>query len=62
MHLKLDELIGSLHRANNEMIDIEKLSDEELAALAAGFEQIRNECEFRKKRPKNLWYIYAGQA
>jgi low affinity Fe/Cu permease len=53
MHLKLDELIRSLYRANNEMIDIEKLSDEELAALAAGFENIRTECESRNKPPKN---------
>jgi low affinity Fe/Cu permease len=50
MHLKLDELIRSLHRANNEMIDIEKLSDEELTSLAASFERIRNECESRNKR------------
>jgi len=47
MHLKLDEIIRSLNRANNEMIDIEKLSDEELAALALNFEKIRNECESR---------------
>jgi low affinity Fe/Cu permease len=53
MHLKLDELIRSLYRANNEMIDIEKLSDEELATLAAGFEKIRTECESRNKLPKN---------
>jgi low affinity Fe/Cu permease len=53
MHLKLDELIRSLHHANNEMIDIEKLSDEELAALATTFEKIRNECESRNKRTKN---------
>jgi low affinity Fe/Cu permease len=45
-HFKADELIWSLHRANNEMIDIEKLSGaRELAALVAGFEKIRNECE-----------------
>jgi low affinity Fe/Cu permease len=53
MHLKLDELIRSLHRANNEMIDIEKLSDEELAVLAASYETIRNECESRKQRTSN---------
>src|SRR6266513_6018989 len=32
LHLKLDELIRSLHHANNERIDSEKLSYEELAA------------------------------
>ena len=53
MHLKLDELIRSLHHANNEMIDIEKLSDEALTSLAVGFERIRNECESRNKRREN---------
>ncbi|HST11536.1 MAG TPA: low affinity iron permease family protein [Terriglobales bacterium] len=48
MHLKLDELIRSMRRANNEMIDIEKLSDEELAGLATNFEHIRTECESRR--------------
>ena len=52
MHLKLDELIRSVRRANNEMIDIEKLSDEELAAMAANFEKIRNECESRRNESR----------
>jgi len=54
MHLKLDELIRSLRHANNEMIDIEKLSDEELAALAASYETIRNECDARSKRREKV--------
>jgi low affinity Fe/Cu permease len=41
IHLKLDEIIRSIHVARNEMIDIEKLSDEELDTLARQFEQIR---------------------
>lgn len=48
MHLKLDELIRSMRRANNEMIDIERLSDEELGEVAANFEKIRIECESRR--------------
>jgi low affinity Fe/Cu permease len=52
MHLKLDELIRSVRRANNEMIDIEKLSDEELAEMAANFEKIRNECESRRSESR----------
>ena len=48
LHLKLDELIRSLHAAHNEMIDIEKLSDEELAALTKRYEKIREEYESRK--------------
>ena len=47
LHLKLDEIIRSLRGANNKMIDIEKLSDQELAALATEYQKIRNECESR---------------
>ena len=45
IHLKLDEIIRSIHRAHNEMIDIEKLSDEELEGLSGEYEQIRKEGE-----------------
>jgi low affinity Fe/Cu permease len=47
IHLKLDEIIRSIHLAHNEMIDIEKLSDEELERLSSRYEQIRKECEAR---------------
>ena len=50
IHLKLDEVIRSIHQAHNEMIDIEKLSDEELSELAKRYETIRAECEHRKER------------
>jgi low affinity Fe/Cu permease len=43
IHLKLDEIIRSLKRAHNEMIDIEKLSDEELEGLATYYEKLRSE-------------------
>lgn len=43
IHLKLDEIIRSIKRAHNEMIQIERLSDEELDAVAEKFETIRNE-------------------
>ena len=49
VHLKLDEIIRSLRRANNQMIDIEKLPDKELEVLAAQFEHIRAAYESRKK-------------
>jgi low affinity Fe/Cu permease len=52
LHLKLDEIIRAIHRADNQMINIEKLSDEELEVLAAQFEQISAACEARKKRVK----------
>jgi low affinity Fe/Cu permease len=48
LHLKLDELIRSVHAAHNDMINIEKLSDGELAALAKKYEAIREEFESRK--------------
>ena len=48
IHLKLDEVIRSLRRADNFMIDIENLPDEELEALAVRFEQLRNRHAARK--------------
>ncbi|HET9699161.1 MAG TPA: low affinity iron permease family protein [Terriglobales bacterium] len=48
LHLKLDEIIRSLKAAHNDMINIEKLSDEELAGLAKKYEAIREEFESRK--------------
>lgn len=50
IHLKLDELIRSHHPANDDLIDIEKLSDEELDALERRYEAIRRECEARRAR------------
>jgi low affinity Fe/Cu permease len=47
LHLKLDEIIRSHHLAHNEMINIEKLSDQELEELAKHYEQIRAECDHR---------------
>lgn len=49
IHLKLDEIIRSIRRAHNEMIDIEKLSDEELETLSGHFEKIRDECQRRTR-------------
>ena len=49
LHLKLDEIIRAIRPANNEMIDIEKLSDEELEELAGQFEKIRARYEARKR-------------
>ena len=49
IHLKLDEIIHSIHTAHNEMIDIEKLPDDELQELSKHYERIRTECERRRK-------------
>jgi low affinity Fe/Cu permease len=47
LHLKLDELIRSHTPASNDMIDIEKLSDEELEELEKRYAAI---CEEHKAR------------
>src|SRR5205807_1967385 len=55
LHLKLDELIRSHHPASNDLIDIQKLSDEELDQLSVRYEAIRKERESRKARqPEKL--------
>ena len=48
IHLKLDELIRSHHPASDDLIDVEKLSDEELDELEKHYERIRKECDARR--------------
>jgi low affinity Fe/Cu permease len=48
LHLKLDELIRSHHPASDDLIDIQKLSDEELDELELRYEKIRKACEARR--------------
>jgi low affinity Fe/Cu permease len=50
IHLKLDEIIRAIVLAHDDMIDIEKLSDEELAVLARKFEKIRGAHDARSSR------------
>ena len=45
VHLKLDEIIRALKGARNELVDLEKLSDEDLAALEKQFERVRQKAE-----------------
>lgn len=47
IHLKLNEIVFALNEAHNELIDVEKLSDEELKALDAYYARVRKECERR---------------
>jgi low affinity Fe/Cu permease len=49
IHLKLDEIIRAIRPADNNMINIERLSDEELQVLAAQFERIRGRREPQDK-------------
>jgi low affinity Fe/Cu permease len=53
LHLKLDELIRSHHPANDDLIDIQKLSDEELDELEKRYEAIRKACEARRAARKS---------
>lgn len=50
INLKLNELIHAITTAQDQMIDIENLSDGELDELAARYEKIRAECVARQKR------------
>lgn len=49
INLKLNELIHAIDAAGNQMMDIEKLSDEELDVLQARYEKIRAQCMERDK-------------
>jgi low affinity Fe/Cu permease len=44
-HLKLDEVIRALKGARNQLIDLEKLSDEDLTSLEEQFERVRKKAE-----------------
>jgi low affinity Fe/Cu permease len=44
-HLKLDEVIRALKGARNELIDLEKLADEDLNSLEKQFERVRKKAE-----------------
>ena len=52
IHLKLDEIIKSIDNAQNEMIDIEHLSDAELQRLAEKYQRVRAESDVRSRRRK----------
>ena len=53
LHLKLDELIRSHVPARNDMIDIEKLSDEELDELEKRYAAICEENKARKAKQQS---------
>jgi low affinity Fe/Cu permease len=41
MHLKLDELIRALHGARNHLVELEKMSDDDLKKLEKQFDRIK---------------------
>jgi low affinity Fe/Cu permease len=54
VHLKLDELIRALGPARNNLVDLEKLSDDELKKLETEFERLRKEAEGAKEEVAEL--------
>ena len=53
-HLKLDEIIRALKGARNELIDLEKLADEDLTSLEKQFERVRKKAERNGKIPSRM--------
>jgi low affinity Fe/Cu permease len=54
VHLKLDELIRALGPARNKLVDLEKLSDDDLKALEKEFETLRKKAEGAKEEVEEL--------
>ncbi len=54
VHLKLDELIRALGPARNKLVDLEKLSDDELKKLEQEFERLRKQAEGVKEDVEEL--------
>jgi low affinity Fe/Cu permease len=51
-HLKLDELIRSIHGARNQLLDLENLSDDELEKLHQEFLRLRERSRNRRAQPQ----------
>src|SRR5213082_25546 len=54
VHLKLDEIIRALKGARNELVDLEKLSDEDLTSLEKQFERVRKKAERDGNNPGRI--------
>jgi low affinity Fe/Cu permease len=54
MHLKLDEIIRAIKGARNELVDLEKLSDEDLEKLEKQFERLRKKAVRDGVRPRDV--------
>lgn len=54
VHLKLDELIRALGPARNKLVDLEKLSDDQLKTLETEFEKLRKKAEGAKEEVEEL--------
>ena len=54
VHLKLDELIRAMRGARNHLVDLEKLSDDELKKLEEQFTRLREQAQQTTERPSKL--------
>lgn len=54
VHLKLDELIRAHEPARNKLVDLEKLSDDDLKKLEGEFEKLRKKAEGAKEEVEEL--------
>src|SRR5437764_9036141 len=54
MHLKLDELIRAIEGARNRLVDLEKLSDEELKQLEEQFTRLRDKAAQRPPEAEEI--------
>src|SRR5438477_11407508 len=54
MHLKLDELIRAIQGARNRLVDLEKLSDEELKQLEEQFTRLRDKAAQRPPEAEEI--------
>jgi low affinity Fe/Cu permease len=54
VHLKLDELIRALGPARNKLVELEKLSDDELKNLEQEFERVRKSAEGAKQKVEEV--------
>jgi low affinity Fe/Cu permease len=62
VHLKLDELIRALGPARNKLVDLEKLSDDQLKSLEEEFERLRKQAEGAKEKVSQLQESAEGRA
>jgi len=53
VHLKLDEIIRAIKGARNELVDLEDLSDEDLARLEKQFQRLRKLAEHTNHHGKD---------
>ena len=54
VHLKLDELIRSADRARNQLVNLDRLSDDELKKLEAQFERISKKADETLERVEDV--------